>query len=112
MPIALLLVLVLVGGPALVLAANPKQPFFLQLFGSLRSAEHTPTPEQRYWAEVNNDGLTNDQLRRRAMRLGGTVGLGTSGDVTTIEVRGENELGPTFSMVRYIRGKDGLWRAG
>ncbi|MFR0367596.1 hypothetical protein [Streptomyces sp. MCC20] len=112
MPNVPLLVLVVFGGTALVLAANPKQPFFQQLFGSLRSAERTPTPEQRYWAEVNNDGLTDDQLRRRAMRLGGTVGRGTSGDVTTIEVSGENELGPTFTSQRYCRGKDGLWRAG
>ncbi|MFG2681255.1 hypothetical protein [Streptomyces sp. NPDC048392] len=113
MPIVLLLVLVLFGGTALVLAANPKQPFFQQLFGSLRSAGRTPTPEQQYWAEANShQGLTNDQLRRRAMLLGGTLGRGASGDVTTIEVEGENELGPTFSMVRYIRGKDGLWRAG
>ncbi|MFM9499901.1 hypothetical protein ACKI1Q_40765 [Streptomyces galilaeus] len=51
-------------------------------------------------------------MRRRAMLLGGTVGRGTSGDVTTIEVKGENDLGPTFSLVRYTCGKDGLWRSG
>ncbi len=113
MPIALLLLLVLFVGTALVLVATPKQPPFRQLLGSLRSAEHTPTPEQRYWAEANNhQGLTNDQLRRRAMLLGGTLGLGTSGDVTTIEVTGESELGPTFTSQRYCRGKNGLWRAG
>ncbi|MEU0896856.1 hypothetical protein [Streptomyces massasporeus] len=72
----------------------------------------TTTTEQRYWAEASNAALTSDQLRRRAMLLGGTVGRGTSGDVTTIEVSAENELGSTFSLVRYIRGKDGLWRAG
>ncbi|MBP5888715.1 MULTISPECIES: hypothetical protein [Streptomyces] len=113
MPIALILVLVVFGGTALVLAANPKQPLFQQLFGRLRSAERTPTPEQQYWAEANRrHGLTNDQLRRRAMLLGGTLGLGTSGDVTTIDVSGENELGPTFTSQRYCRDKDGLWRAG
>ncbi|MEU0950305.1 hypothetical protein ABZ379_47910 [Streptomyces canus] len=117
MPIALLLtlilVLVLLGGTALVLAANPKQPFFRQLFGNVRPAGHTTTtPEQRYWAGASKERLTSDELRRRAMLLGGTLGLSTSGDVTTIEVSGENELGPTFTSQRYCRDKDGLWRAG
>jgi hypothetical protein len=115
MPIALplILVLVLVAGTALVLAANPKQPFFRQLFGNVRPAGHTTTtPEQRYWAGASNERLTSDELRRRAMLLGGTLGRGTSGDVTTLEVRGESELGPTFTSQRYCRDKDGLWRVG
>ena len=73
----------------------------------------TTTPEQRYFAEASNPALTDDQLRRRAMLLGGKVGSrGTSGDVTTIEVRGENDLGPTYEHQRYFRGDDSLWRAG
>ncbi|WP_331732338.1 hypothetical protein [Streptomyces sp. NBC_00989] len=80
----------------------------------MRSSRNvTTTPEQRYFAEANKPALTDDQLRRRAMLQGGKVGSrGTSGDVTTIEVHGENELGPTYAHQRYFRGSDSLWREG
>ncbi|GHE34021.1 hypothetical protein [Streptomyces capitiformicae] len=42
MPIALLLVLVVFGGTALVLVANPKQPFIRQFFGTDRPTEQRP----------------------------------------------------------------------
>jgi hypothetical protein len=69
------------------------------------------TPEQRYFAEITQRELTDDQLRRRALALGGTVRM-YGKDTAVVATKEEGERGGTISTSQpYARGKNGKWTA-
>ncbi|MFI6055736.1 hypothetical protein ACIBCO_37340 [Streptomyces violascens] len=66
------------------------------------------TPEQRYQAETNQPDLNDDQLRRRAMNLGGKVEM--HGDLAVVSTEKPSAFGGTdFRSQRYQRGTNGRW---
>ncbi|MEU6048905.1 hypothetical protein ABZ829_00510 [Streptomyces xanthochromogenes] len=68
------------------------------------------TPEQRYYAEINQSELDDEQLRRRAQVLGGTVRM--RGDVAVVATKRPGVGGGTVSTTQpYERTSNGKWIA-